>query len=348
MKPPVLLLHCRADSAPARLEDLCVLVDGLQVVSVSAVPAGPSDLRCEAAVVVAAGLAHRGVPTVVVGDLGNAVGRDSLCLLLAQQGLTAAVIEDEGHEHRIWPTLTVSAGQNLSSQSLTDLLEKAQRSREPLSGAIASRYAVLLRHGHASYPGPAFPSPEAAFPRDRDLALTPLGKAQVHTSALALRPYAPDIIYSSSLRRARQSARVVADVLGGTEIVYDSQLNEREFTPLHGLTADRITALYGAKFLRAFTTKPDEVTLDGVDTLSDCQARVVRFFEELNRIGAERPLVVAHGGPFSWLASFAMGISLDKSRRWHMGHAALSTIDIGPPLRLVSWNARCIDPAACA
>jgi broad specificity phosphatase PhoE len=341
--PPVLLLQCRSDGTPAYLNCLRELLPESQIVLVSAVPVGPLDLRREAALVLAAGLARRGVPALVVGDLGIAVERDSLCLHLAHQGLTAAVIEDGGHGNGTWPTLTVT-GQELSAVALTTLLEEAHRSRAPRPGAEPGGYVVLLRHGHASYPGAAFPSPGVAFPSDMDLVLTPRGVAQARAAGLALRSYAPAVIYSSALLRARQTAGIVAEMLGGTPIVYDARLNEREFTPLHGLTPDLIAQRHGTDFLSSFTTTPDEVILDGVESMTECQARVVKFFDDLPEAGAERPLVVAHGGPFAWLASFAMGLSLDKSRRWHMAHAGLSTMAAGPPLRLISWNARWVDP----
>lgn len=341
LTPPVLLVHSRSRATDGFVKHLHDLLPHAQVISVAALP-GPMDVQRDAAVTIAAGLAHRGVVVIVHGDIGNATERAAFRLRLHHEGIFAAVLDEESRPDALAAftaenDLTSTAGRHKLIEQL--LMGEDGHRQIKQTTMTDTRYAVLVRHGQASYASEGFPS-------DDELTLDSDGQAQVYLAGTSLLSYAPTVIYCSTLLRARQTAAILAEFHQPIEIVYDARLNEREFTPLHGLNDRRITELYGEHFLRTFTSTPDDTELVGVQTLSQCQARVVDFFNDLANSDAERPLIVAHGGPFAWLASHLMELPLAASRRWHMRHAAISTIAITPPMRLVSWNARTAAPEA--
>ncbi|HET8681162.1 MAG TPA: histidine phosphatase family protein [Micromonosporaceae bacterium] len=302
------------------------------VVSTYAMPAPSAELRRELAVTLAVKLVHRGASAVVAGDLGSSGEREALCLRLGREGIAVAVVADGAGPSVDRPAGAAAPG----TPALHGLLAGLGRAGKP---GHRGSHVVLLRHGHASHAGPGFPS-------GTDLALSPRGRAEAVLAAEALRAYRPDVVYCSSLRRARQTAAVVVDLLGGAGVIADPRLNEREFAPLYGMTDRQIRDRYGDRLFDAFTTMPDAVDLDGVQSLRQCQERVVAFFASLARHAPRRPLVVAHGGPFAWWVSHVMGMPLEHSRRWRMGYGALSTVHIGPSATLLRWNADRVHPDA--
>jgi probable phosphoglycerate mutase len=197
-----------------------------------------------------------------------------------------------------------------------------------------------MRHGEVRGGGEPFPA-------DDELVLTERGRRQVMGRREAVRRFRPDLVVTSPLTRARQTVTALGDAVGDGAVSQDACWLERDFYFLRGLTSEQIIARYGESWHRMLREEPDALASPGLGSLVDCQARVVGAALALAAGPAERILVVAHGGPFAWLASWAMGTSLDHSRRWHMDHAALSTWEcVGDRLRLLRWNADSVHPSA--
>lgn len=68
----------------------------------------------------------------------------------------------------------------------------------------------------------------------RDTELTGLGRQQAKQVAEKLRDNGIQIIYASPLRRAYETARIIAEKLGIDEVIVDEHLIEREFGILTG------------------------------------------------------------------------------------------------------------------
>lgn len=77
---------------------------------------------------------------------------------------------------------------------------------------------LVMRHG------PSEPTPPGK--RDFDRELTPEGRERVRTNVLALqsRGEVPERIYSSPLVRTRQTAEIVATLLGGVQVELRDEL----------------------------------------------------------------------------------------------------------------------------
>lgn len=70
----------------------------------------------------------------------------------------------------------------------------------------------LVRHGPAGQRGPRWPD-------DSLRPLTPRGKGKMRAAARGLRAlFEPEVIYTSPLRRARQTAQIIAKAMGGVEV----------------------------------------------------------------------------------------------------------------------------------
>jgi len=82
---------------------------------------------------------------------------------------------------------------------------------------------ILVRHGEAQ----SLPAGEAFAPRDVDLPLSERGRAQALAVGERLSHRAIDAIYSSTLKRARETAQPLADA-SGLPVREDARLREVE------------------------------------------------------------------------------------------------------------------------
>jgi broad specificity phosphatase PhoE len=121
-----------------------------------------------------------------------------------------------------------------------------------------------------------------------DTPLNDTGRAQARALGAELADEAIDAIYSSDLRRAQETARLIADPRG-LDVIALSDLRERHFGTWEGLTDEEIFA--------RFPEARDGPWGDGETK----EAMVARVLDALRRIAETHPeggvLVVSHGGP---------------------------------------------------
>jgi probable phosphoglycerate mutase len=132
---------------------------------------------------------------------------------------------------------------------------------------------LILRHGETES------NAARTIAGSLDVDLTPLGRDQARAAAQVLAREPITAIYTSPLRRARETAEPVAEALGlPLEIV--EEIAERNWGELEG--RPRNVIVHG-------------VTPAGAEATPDFIQRVLSGFA---RIDAEVPLVVAHSGVF--------------------------------------------------
>ncbi|SRR5258708_6358602 len=68
----------------------------------------------------------------------------------------------------------------------------------------------------------------------RDMPLTELGRTQAKETAQKLKESGIEIVYASPLKRAYETARIIADTLKIDEVILDEHLVERDFGILTG------------------------------------------------------------------------------------------------------------------
>lgn len=270
----------------------------------------------------------------------------------AGDGLDDALIELERRGRPVFVLLLRGAAENAESSPFNRVEAAGSRDVAELAAAVLawagaspqsagsgdhSRLLILLRHGEVDLRSPRFPD-------DRTSRLSRRGRAQIRLAAQALRPAAPDLVFTSGFSRARESAAIVGGVLE-CEVVVNPLLNERAFPPLYGLTTEEILGRYGQDFLDLLNSSPDHVVLDGVETLEQASSRIATLLDEVRRSGARRPLLVGHGGPFSWIACHALNLDVRLCRRFTTAPGGMSVFSLDP-LRCVVWNSYHLPAAA--
>jgi broad specificity phosphatase PhoE len=145
----------------------------------------------------------------------------------------------------------------------------------------------LVRHGQSE------DNADGILGGRRDAGLTELGRRQAEHIAQELVGREIDVIYSSPLKRAYETARIIAERLGIADIETDERLMERDFGILTGHPyADVEKLAHGMVFV-------DKVgyfqEADGAETFPDVLARAQEFVDELKAKFSEKNiLIVAH------------------------------------------------------
>jgi broad specificity phosphatase PhoE len=141
---------------------------------------------------------------------------------------------------------------------------------------------LLVRHGETDW------NLERRVQGHTDRPLNETGRAQARALADELAAEEIDVIYSSDLIRAHETARIVAE-RKGLDVTAIPELRERDFGTWEGLTDDDIVARFPDAHHRAW---------GDAETKEEMAERVL---EALRRIalahGDSRVLVVSHGGP---------------------------------------------------
>ena len=162
---------------------------------------------------------------------------------------------------------------------------------------------VLVRHGETDW------NRERRFQGHADTPLNDVGRHQALELAEALRDEGLKAVYTSPLRRASETARIVADVLGlvAREL---AALCEIDVGDWQGLTVDEIRTRYPERSDVAWRSG-----WRNGETHEQLSDRVVPALLELGRRHPdERVLGVTHAGPIRAALMAATGRSLEDSR----------------------------------
>ncbi|MEV4896256.1 bifunctional RNase H/acid phosphatase [Nonomuraea sp. NPDC055795] len=180
---------------------------------------------------------------------------------------------------------------------------------------------LLLRHGETPL------SVERRFSGLGDAELTANGLAQAVAAAerLSREPYRLDVIVSSPLKRARQTAEAVAARAGlGVEV--DEDLRETDFGAWEGHTFTEIQRRWPEE-LAAWLAEPSVAPPDG-ESFAEAARRVQRVRDRLveQHLG-KTVLVVSHVTPIKMLLRFALMAPPAALYRMHLDLACLSLVD---------------------
>ncbi|MFQ5515681.1 MAG: histidine phosphatase family protein [Myxococcota bacterium] len=147
---------------------------------------------------------------------------------------------------------------------------------------------ILLRHGES------LGNATRRFTRTHHAPLTPKGEAQARAAGERIRSgFRPVSVISSPYRRARQTAAIVAEMLGlGAALEIETELREQSMGDLHGQPYEAALSSPGFDRLPRWEWRPP-----GGETLIDVQARAV---PAILGIAARHPaspvVIVSHAG----------------------------------------------------
>lgn len=152
---------------------------------------------------------------------------------------------------------------------------------------------VLLRHGESQW------NLENRFTGWVDVPLSPKGEQEARAAGEKLKGFRFDRAYTSVLKRAIDTLRLVLEVTGQTNVPteQDQALNERMYGDLQGLNKTETAKKYGDQQVKIWRRSYD-VRPPGGESLKDTAERALPYYEKQIRpqILAGRTIIVtAHG-----------------------------------------------------
>ncbi len=165
---------------------------------------------------------------------------------------------------------------------------------------------ALVRHGETDW------NRDNRFQGHADPPLNDIGRAQARTLASELSSRSFAAAYTSPLRRAAETAAIIADALH-LEPLLDASLMEVDVGSWSGLTRTEVEARFPLGYARWLEYGHG---WDDGETYDELGARVV---SGLVRIGREHDggdvLAVTHGGPIRSALAAAERVPFDEARR---------------------------------
>jgi broad specificity phosphatase PhoE len=165
---------------------------------------------------------------------------------------------------------------------------------------------LLARHGETDW------NREGRFQGHADPALNRTGRSQAVDLTVALMAEELAAIYSSPLRRALETAEVIAASHGLAAVAVDA-LREVDVGSWSGLTRTEVEERFPVQFARWLDY--GEGWEDGESYEQMGRRAVTALLELAATHEGERVLAVTHGGPIRALLAFAAGTSHAEARR---------------------------------
>ena len=165
---------------------------------------------------------------------------------------------------------------------------------------------VLLRHGMTDW------NRDGRLQGQADPPLNETGREQARRAAELLAPGNCRAVYSSDLKRALETASVVADRLK-VPIHIDRRLREIHQGQWEGLLVEEVRRRFPGEWA-AREKEPQTFPIPGGEAVADVAARMRAVADEIAaRHAQETVIVVAHGLSLATLLCLAQGVSIGQA-----------------------------------
>ncbi|MDM8525648.1 alpha-ribazole phosphatase [Desulfococcaceae bacterium HSG8] len=177
----------------------------------------------------------------------------------------------------------------------------------------------LLRHGKVDLQG------KKCFIGQTDLPLNSDGLRQARHWREKLRAIAFDGIYSSDLRRAVQTARIITEN-SNTDIHVMPRLREIHLGDWEGLPMSEIREIFPGEW-RKRGENLESYRPPGGESFADLYARVVPVFRQIAEQSCENRLIIAHAGVNRAILCYVLGMPLANLFRLGQDYGSLNLIE---------------------
>jgi probable phosphoglycerate mutase len=195
---------------------------------------------------------------------------------------------------------------------------------------------LLIRHGETAW------NAERRLQGHLDIPLNPEGERQAGLLAAALACEPLDVLVSSDLMRARQTAQAIAG-LRGMPLQIDPGLRERCYGGFEGLLYSEIEQRFPREFAAWQARDVDAVLPPGANCGESFRAFFARATGAILALAAAHPgktiALVAHGGVLECAYRLARGLPLDQPRDFKVFNASVNrfVLEAGV-LKATSWG----------
>jgi 2,3-bisphosphoglycerate-dependent phosphoglycerate mutase len=242
-----------------------------------------------------------------------------------------------------------------------------------MTGAASPYRLVLLRHGESDW------NQKNLFTGWVDVGLTPKGEAEARRGGelIIAEDLRPDVLHTSVLRRAIQTAQIALDVADRMwlPVRRSWRLNERHYGALQGKDKAQVRAEYGDEqfmlWRRSYSTPPPPIEADDphsqdgdvryaqlppelrprTECLADVVERMLPYWYDAivpDLLAARTTLVTAHGNSLRALVKHLDGMAEDEVVGLNIPTGIPLLYELGPDLRPIVAGGRYLDPDAAA
>lgn len=185
---------------------------------------------------------------------------------------------------------------------------------------------ILIRHGQTSY------NLKKIYCGHRDASLNKAGRAQALRLGLKLKSACVDKVFSSDLKRALQTARIVFKN-SGCEIIKNPDLREIDFGLWEGLDSEGIIKKYPYIY-RRWIKDPFSAFIPGGERMGHFKTRVIRELKNIARANPRRTVaLVTHGGPIRIILNAVLGVRKEDFWSIEIESSAAYVVEYNPSLK---------------
>ncbi len=179
----------------------------------------------------------------------------------------------------------------------------------------------IVRHGETAW------NAEHRVQGQLDIPLNEIGMTQAQAVGRALKDERFDVIYSSDLVRARQTADPIASFLS-IKMLLEKDLRERHYGIFERLTYAEVQSRFPEDYAR-FAARDPEYAFRTGESLKDFSQRSIAIVSKIVQQNEGRNILVfTHGGVLDKLYRFITGLPLSAERDFGIPNAGLNHIEI--------------------
>lgn len=182
------------------------------------------------------------------------------------------------------------------------------------------RIIYLVRHGE----------PESGYTKRYlgrlNPGLSPSGVEQAKRLTNRLCPLTPRRIISSPLRRALDTAEIIAEACG-IPMETNNLLLEIDFGKLEGMTFKEASAVYPG-VTDSWQALAGDFSFPGGENFADFNLRAKRMADQVRACCEDNVVLVAHGGILRGIICDLLAVEADGPLRFRLAYAALTTLEM--------------------
>ncbi len=178
----------------------------------------------------------------------------------------------------------------------------------------------LIRHGQSEW------NKLYKIQGQQDTMLTDLGRKQAVRIGSRLINENVDIIFTSDLARAFDTANIISGIIN-KPLVVSQDIREINFGKWEGLTLQNIKEMYRDEY-SLWLKEPDRLEIEGAETLKKLEARIMNWINNIIMESRENNIaIVSHSATLKTIILGLLGIDISHYKNITLHNVSLSIVE---------------------
>ncbi len=180
---------------------------------------------------------------------------------------------------------------------------------------------IVVRHGETEW------NRKHIFQGQMDSELSELGLKQADAAASALADEPIDVIYSSDLGRAQQTATIICKP-HNLPVLMDQRLRERHLGVFQGLKKDEMLTHFEDDVKQYRSGDPDHVIPGGESSRQRYERSTACLQDIAQKHAGENILIITHGGVLRGFLEMVLHLPMNGKRRFSLYNASIARFSL--------------------